>query len=422
MEQRVDAHRRAGWQARRLRTKRRAAGAIGVLWALVMASLHAFAVPPLPWRPEAPEAFRAPLAVDEAGEAERLAVAGPDFRIERTDHFSLVVHVESRTASYRGKILEDLHAAWTRFFTDLGFTLEAAERKHAMIFAPTRERLVAILGVESLPSAISGIYVPDRRLAYFFDTLGREADRARDRAVGELVGDLRAIRRRVARAEDDAEFVLRFRNAPNRTYTRDDALALLDGQLRRTRRERAAQVYDLAEDGLGTMTHEAAHQLTFELGLFGPGSRPPLWLVEGLATLFEPTRHGFLLETSKPNWGRWSNLDQRRRAGEPARLKALVASDAPLLGFEADIGASAYDDAWAIVHFLVTTEPEAFARYVRRVAATPEDASEAARLAVFEETFGAGVEAVESRMRAYLLTLGDGSEGGIDAFRETTTP
>jgi len=376
--------------------------------------------PPLPWRPTAPEAFRSALPRDEAEEARRLERLGPDFRIERTDHFSLAVHRESRTASYRGHILEDLHAAFTLHATNLGLALTPGARAHAMVFTPTREQFLEVIGSNGAPSGLGGAYLEASGLACFYDTLGRREDRVRMARAGELQGDLRRMRREIARMPADATVELRYRRAPTRRYGRDDALARIDEALRRIRRDGVELVYQLGEDSLGIMLHEAAHQLTFEMGLLTRKRPAPLWLIEGLATLFEPIRHGFLLETTRPHWGRWANLEARRRAGEPIAVAALIANDDGFRGDDPTKSARAYDDAWALVHFLSTTEPEGFTRYVKRVRSRSEAPSEAGRTTDFEESFGTSVSEIEARLRSYLEELGQGSEGGFDAYRATT--
>ncbi len=390
------------------------------LSSLLFVAAAALATPPLPWRPTAPEVFRAPLPPDPVEEAKRLERLGADFRIERTAHFSLAVHRESRTATYRGKILEDLHAAFTRYFTDLGFELEPGPRAHAMIFTPTREQFVELVGLPDMPPNVGGIYFSTTGTGYFYDTLGRREERERRARSGELQGDLRAIRRETARLPEGATVELRYRQAPVRRYDRDEALALIDEALRRVRRQDVERVYELGEDSLGTMTHEAAHQLTREMGLVPAGSAAPRWLTEGIAMLFEPLRHGFLLETSRPHWGRWANLDAQRRAGVLVDVAALIARDGGLQDADPTKSARAYDDAWALVHFLSTTEPEAFARYVKRVRARREPPGEAQRIADFEASFGTSVGAIESRLRRFLEELGHGSDGGFDAYRATT--
>lgn len=392
---------------------------VGLAIALFAAGA-AHSTPPLPWRPVAPEAFRAPLPRDPTEETKRLEGLGPDFRIERTDHFSLAVHRESRTASYRGKILEDLHAAFTLYFTKLGFELTPSPRAHAMVFTPTREQFVGLIGLPDSSTGVAGVYLPHPRIGFFYDTLGRREDRERRAQAGEIQGDLRQQRREIARLSEDATVALRYRRAPVRRYSRDEALERIDEALRRSRRQDVELVYRLGEDSLGTMTHEAAHQLTREMGLVPAGSHAPRWLTEGLATLFEPIRHGYLLETSQPHWGRWANLDARRRAGDPLDVAGLVARDGGLRDDDPTKSARAYDDAWALVHFLATSEPDAFARYVKRVRLLQEPPSEAQRVATFEESFGTSVAATDERLRRFLEELGHGSEGGFDTYRATT--
>ena len=115
-----------------------------------------------------------------------------------------------------------------------------------------------------------------------------------------------------------------------------------------------------------TIIHEATHQVAFNTGINNRYCPPPLWLAEGLATLFEApglydsdnhrTREGRI---NRVRYQDFKKIPRTKNGELPA---ALVASDK---FFRAQPGV-AYAEAWAMTFYLVETRPTKFAEYIKK--------------------------------------------------------
>ncbi|MEZ6069026.1 MAG: DUF1570 domain-containing protein [Pirellulales bacterium] len=145
-------------------------------------------------------------------------------------------------------------------------------------------------------------------------------------------------------------------------------------------------------ENMATVVHEATHQAAFNTGVHNRLSVSPLWIVEGLGTMFEAP-------------GIWDNVRHRGRrdelnVGRLAEFKQWIANGRPAEGalepfvgsdelFRSDMTA-AYAQAWALTYFLVSTRPQDYRRYLSKVAARPDfsDYTAPQRLADFTAVFG----------------------------------
>ena len=116
----------------------------------------------------------------------------------------------------------------------------------------------------------------------------------------------------------------------------------------------AAFLEGQGRDGLRrTLQHEAFHQFAFTV--ISPNL--PVWLNEGMAQLFEEaiwTGDGFWLGHVAPRRVRQlkSDLEKRRLIGFDRMLPMTQEQWAVNLGSDGDLGATQYNQAWAMVHYL----------------------------------------------------------------------
>jgi hypothetical protein len=136
--------------------------------------------------------------------------------------------------------------------------------------------------------------------------------------------------------------------------------------------------------------HEATHQTAFNTGIHSRFARPPLWVVEGLATMFEApgvydSRHHRRRE-DRVNRARLADFRRLEPRHSPELIRSLVASDRL---FETNPGA-AYAEAWALTFYLAETRSRKWARYVARTAEYPPftEVTAAERTADFTAAFG----------------------------------
>ncbi len=156
----------------------------------------------------------------------------------------------------------------------------------------------------------------------------------------------------------------------------------------------AGQQFDVTR-----LTHEVAHQLSFNSGIQKRGVMYPLWVSEGLATNFEFDGTGSAgLEHC--NMARCHGLVEAYAAGELVPLRQFVVQTTVSPDLHA--GRRYYAQAWGFFHFILTEHPESLRVYLHHIAKDRLDHREAATmLAEFTEAFGSP-DALEESWRAFL--------------------
>jgi hypothetical protein len=173
---------------------------------------------------------------------------------------------------------------------------------------------------------------------------------------------------------------------------------------------------DLGGDSLwqrsaAVIIHEATHQTAFNTGIHSRFAPPPLWVAEGLATMFEaPGVHDsrrWPRQADRINREQFRQFQSLARRHRPELLASLVASDDV---FRAS-PAAAYAEAWALTFFLAETEPRKYARYLALTAARPPFSSYTAaeRTADFTAVFGSDWRMLEARLLRFMAGLGEGT-------------
>ena len=144
------------------------------------------------------------------------------------------------------------------------------------------------------------------------------------------------------------------------------------------------------QETAATLIHEATHQIAFNTGIHSRYAPPPLWVAEGIATLFEAAGvHDSRYHTTRSDrvhrerLRRFQLLAPRHR---PEWICDLVASDRV---FQSD-PAAAYAEAWALTFYLLEAEPRKYVAYLTRTAAHPafQEVTAEERLADFTAVFG----------------------------------
>ncbi len=157
-----------------------------------------------------------------------------------------------------------------------------------------------------------------------------------------------------------------------------------------------------------TICHEATHQLAFNMGLHQRRASTPLWIIEGLATMFEsPLLSGLQSREGKSHWPASRQSTWRVLSKHPESIQPLVAglihND---LAFEADFQ-NAYTVAWAMTTYLSQRRSQQFGPYLQRVGnKTPFQEYEAAdRVEEFESAFGTDSRLLTNKIIKYLEKL-----------------
>ncbi len=155
-----------------------------------------------------------------------------------------------------------------------------------------------------------------------------------------------------------------------------------------------------------TMIHEATHQIAYNIGLHSRTGETPRWVVEGMATAFEPDGMRSSLASSQPyqriNRERYLVFQNFVKSGRrPAKsLRSFVESDALYETSVLDF----YAQSWALTFFLVETRPRNYSAYLKRIAARDPFASYSPkeRLADFKETISADVDSLDTQFVKFI--------------------
>jgi hypothetical protein len=166
------------------------------------------------------------------------------------------------------------------------------------------------------------------------------------------------------------------------------------------------------------LTHEAAHQLSFNSGIQKRGVMYPLWISEGLATNFEFDGTGSTgLEHG--NAPRCNGLLEAYAAGELAPLRQFVVQTT--VAPDLHMGRRCYAQAWGFFQFILTEHPESLRIYLQRAAKDRADHQDAATmLAEFMGVFGSP-DALEASWQAFLTRLAEPASAGCSATCATAT-
>jgi hypothetical protein len=159
------------------------------------------------------------------------------------------------------------------------------------------------------------------------------------------------------------------------------------------------------QENASVVIHEATHQTAFNSGVHSRYSPPPVWVAEGLATLFEAPGVYNPLRFSRPadrvNRGRLQDFRAAlQKKHRPEILQAMIASDQ----FFQVNPAAAYAEAWAFTHFLVESEPRKYSRYLALTAnrAPFSGTSASERIADFTSVFGKDWRMLEARFLRFM--------------------
>ncbi len=158
---------------------------------------------------------------------------------------------------------------------------------------------------------------------------------------------------------------------------------------------------------LSTIVHEAAHQTAFNTGIHTRFAACPLWISEGLATMFEARG------VHSSAW--YGRIDERIHAGRLKLLLALAARKGDIEISELiqrdDLFRSdpdyAYSLAWGLTFYLAETQPREYFDFLRSTARAEHFAEYGSveRLEDFAAAFGNDCQGLNARMWQYLRKL-----------------
>ena len=261
----------------------------------------------------------APLSQEAQGKA-ALSQLPAGFDVYRTRHYVICHNSSKAYAMWCGALFERLYRGFFTYWTNRGFKPKEPEFPlTAVVFGDEASYLAA--NKEKLGAAggsIVGFYDPESNRVAMYDLTGVAAVRQ--------AGDKRGSSAQI-----------------NEILLRPQAAL-----------------------GVATIIHEATHQLAYNCGLHPRLADVPRWTAEGLSLHFETPDLG-----SSQGWRTIGAVNQRLLphmkaylATRPAdSLVSLLATDGRMR--DAKQITTAYAEAWALTHFLLTRRGKAYVEYTK---------------------------------------------------------
>lgn len=296
---------------------------------------------------------------------------GKKFELSSTRHY-LVVAPTGRAASY-GAVFEDQYATLQRFFKTRGFSLSDPEFPLIAIVFPDQKQFTKYAQAENakFKEGILGYYSPRTNRVALFEPEGKPEKSVAVSAFEPLtlIGSSDLVSQRTSFNEKLPIF------------------GSNQGDLK------------------STMIHEATHQIAFNIGLHSRVGETPRWVVEGMATVFEPdgVRDSSAGRTAKQriNRDRYLSFQSYAKNGRAAKsLKAFIESDSLYESAMLDF----YGHSWALSFFLLETRPRQYAAYLKRISARDPFSTYPARerLSDFKEAFQVDFDLLDAQFLRYI--------------------
>jgi hypothetical protein len=330
---------------------------------------------------------------DDRSYAELRELVGPGAEFLTTKHFVVVYDTPIETVRQLTARLEATYAGVEKFCTFNRIAFEPSGTRLEILLFDRPEsfhRYAAGLGLA--PQQLNGFYHAGTHRSAFFNILNHP--------------DLEALRREIARLEE------RVAQLNARELTRAER-AQRDAVLKQLHFYRNRRNHLVEKLNRTVVQHEVVHHLLFDARIHVRGGQNPVWLVEGLACLFEPppsekgaglgvTNQMRLADfraacdevldapDARPRKMKPEDLQQAYASGRFVPLRRLISlrelaedPNDPNLGYR-------YAEVWSLTFYLQCERREKLALYISLVAkraagelVTPED-----ELVQFETVFG----------------------------------
>lgn len=367
-----------------------------------------------------------------AGQAQRSALldaAGRTFILKQTPHFLIAHNVSDADIRPFVSRVEQTYLSILRFCESNEIAMRPPTRKLEIIYFDTAADYARYARRIRIPAeGTYGVYHELTNRSAFYNV-------ATDPQLVQMREELQAARERAgvmektiaAAAGTSDRITLEYSDGRQKVLSVAQAKTELN-QSRERIKTLDAQAVNYAERINRTVVqHETAHQVFFNIGVHVRGGTNPIWLVEGLAMLFEtpPSSGGTGSGIGAVNQLRLLDFRSALTQGKPSRTVKMedmlkVLRQGPLVPIQDFIsqpglfqirgqeGSLRYAQAWALVHFLHRQRTAQFAAYVKCIAARPPDRriNTQDEIKDFETAFGPVSDELTRRWITYMTTIG----------------
>ncbi len=304
-----------------------------------------------------------------------LAQTGPGYTLTETRRFSVLSNCDPTWTRARADLFERTFDQFSRAMNRLDMTVAEPEKKLVCLLINDHADYTAFArlhdGVEA--AWIAGYYASQSNRIVFYND---ETSPAFTKAAQRLSDADRAIT--IAERE-------RFGNEDRAGFKPEE-------HRRRVEAQRAVLRSEVSRASDSKAIHEAVHLIAFNCGIQSRSRQYPLWLTEGLATVFETTDPRSAFGPDRPMERRDDELAVLIRNNRLIPLEALVAMNsipATIEPDDEDLPQRVYAQSHSLMAWLFRYEPEALAGYLRDIAdERPGMISPRRHSRMFEDRFG----------------------------------
>ena len=269
-----------------------------------------------------------------------------EFRFIETKRYMIAFDTTGAYATWCGELLEQLDTAFLEHWQAKGFELSEPEFPLIAVIFADYGNFVRCTRDEVGPAVtqISAYYNQQSNRIVFYDLTGQETYGG---ARGSINQRIRAIMSRPESAK-----------------------------------------------AVSTFVHEATHQISFNCGMFRRYAACPLWVSEGIATLYETPDFNSVkawssdIKVNQYRLNRFYRYFSERNPKEP--MKKLVLSDEPFQFTDGDTALDSYATCWVMMHWFNAKHGDKLVEYLKLISQkkshVPYDRE--SRLHEFESVFG----------------------------------
>ncbi|OWY72989.1 hypothetical protein B7486_01185 [cyanobacterium TDX16] len=309
------------------------------------------------------------------------AMFGDGYKIRRTDHFFVLYNTDEAVVKRFIHRVEATYDAVHRFAVKLDVSFSYPDEKLAIIFGNTFEDFEFIhkrLNLRNPSREYAGYYFSGPNVSIFYN--GADADWIKARL--KKADDIRQQAKNAGTPKERRRLSLWADRVEN--YARNSA------------KHRNRMI----------VQHEVAHQLLYNFQVHRRGVRHPKWLIEGLATLFEPPPTSRGAGFNIINQGRLEDMRGFLEKNNATDFKTMLTEPGQLYGNDDQL-TRGYAHAWAMAQFVTRQRPEQFKKYVDLLNARQPGAAVDAEqeLSDFESIFGKVDAPFIKRWKQYIMNL-----------------
>ena len=350
---------------------------------LLMAALPAAAEPPVTAsRPARSQVDHHPFA---PGGREKVyaEIVGESFKKRYTDHFVVLYDADEPVVKDFILRIERTYDSVQHFAEKMDIKIEFPKEKLPIIFCGSYETFVEkfgkLYGGHSPPAEAAGLYLPDPvNVSIFFDM-------SQNKYMKEAAEKARQAHEAVRNSSDANTKREKLREA--QWY------------------ENSSLVYQQTYNR-SVVQHEVTHQLLYNFVVHNRKSpwQNPQWLVEGLATIFEPPPGKDGAGFGVINQMRLGDIREPMQKTTVEELRAFIAKPSPNHQM---LPREGYARAWAISCFLVKRRAKQLPGYLQVIKKRtgPAEISPEAQLADFEKAFGTVNDSFLKELKEFIEKL-----------------